>query len=60
MNSASAMNVLGKVCLLEYNDEIIESGLEETAYEALVKVLTVPDVKVGSVPCNRMPDSEEL
>ena len=40
MNSASAMNVLGKVCLLEYNDEIIESGLEETAYEALVKVLT--------------------
>ena len=43
------MDVLGKVCLLEYNDEVIESGLEDTAYEALVKVLMVPDIKVSVI-----------
>ena len=40
------MDVLGKLCTLEGNDEVIEAGLEPEAYESLIKVLIVSDVQV--------------
>lgn len=40
------MDVLGKLCTLEGNDEVIEGGLEPEAYHSLIKVLIVSDVQV--------------
>lgn len=40
------MDVLGKLCTLEGNDEVIEGGLEPEAYQSLIKVLIVSDVQV--------------
>lgn len=42
------MEVLGKLCTLEGNDEVIEAGLEREAYQSLIKVLIVNDVQVVS------------
>lgn len=42
----SAMSVLGKLCTVEGNDEIVEAGLEPEAYQSLIKVLVVNDVQV--------------
>ncbi|KAL9984999.1 hypothetical protein ACROYT_G007350 [Oculina patagonica] len=42
----NAMDVLGKLCTLEGNDEVIESGLEPEAYKSLIKVLIVSDVQL--------------
>ena len=41
-----AMDVLGKLCTLEGNDEVIETGLEAEAYQSLIRVLIVSDVQV--------------
>ena len=41
-----AMDVLGKLCTLERNDEVIETGLEPEAYQSLIKVLIISDVQV--------------
>ena len=41
-----AMDVLGKLCTLEGNDEVIETGLEPEAYQSLIQVLIVSDVQV--------------
>lgn len=40
------MDVLGKLCTLEGNDEVIETGLEPEAYQSLIRVLIVSDVQV--------------
>ena len=40
------MDVLGKLCTLEGNDEVIEAGLEPEAYESLIRVLIASDVQV--------------
>ena len=40
------MDILGKLCTLEGNDDVIEAGLEPEAYEALIKVLIISDVQV--------------
>lgn len=40
------MDVLGKLCTLERNDEVIEAGLEPEAYQSLIKVLSISDVQV--------------
>lgn len=49
------MSVLGKLCTVEGNDEIVEAGLEPEAYQSLIKVLVVNDVQViwivGDVKC---------
>lgn len=42
----TAMDVLGKLCALEGNDEVIEAGLEPEAYQSLIRVLIVSDVQV--------------
>ncbi|XP_031562325.1 AT-rich interactive domain-containing protein 2-like [Actinia tenebrosa] len=46
-----AMDVLGKLCIREDNDEVIESALEIQGYESLLKILIIPDVQlvVGSL-----------
>ena len=41
------MDILGKLCTLEGNDEVIEAGLELEAYQSLIKVLFISDVQVG-------------
>jgi len=48
-----AMDVLGKLCTLEGNDEVIETGLEPEAYQSLIRVLIVSDVQVIREP-NRL------
>lgn len=40
------MDVLGKLCTLEGNDEVIEAGLEPETYESLIRVLIASDVQV--------------
>lgn len=41
-----AMDVLGKLCIREDNDEVIETALEIQGYESLLRILIIPDVQV--------------
>jgi len=45
------MDVLGKLCIREDNDEVIEVAIESQAYESLVRILIIPDVQlvIGSL-----------
>lgn len=45
-HAINAMDVLGKLCTLERNDEVIEAGLEPEAYQSLIKVLSISDVQL--------------
>lgn len=45
-HAINAMDVLGKLCTLEGNDEVIETGLEPEAYQSLIQVLIVSDVQL--------------
>lgn len=48
----SAMDVLGKLCVREDNDEVVEMAIETQAYESLVRILIIPDVQVNIISTN--------